>query len=347
LEKEICYQIYEDGTYLQFSMNYQRVVIQLLSLGITITENHSKKLSNKVYERAYKSLNFLYQCLQEENGKLPNYGSNDGALFFPLSNLDYRDYRPQLNNLHLILTGKPLFVDNNLAQEDSLWITSNNKIFSFEPLKKQMGIISFPIGGFYLIRDQNDFTMIRCGNHKDRPAQADNLHVDVWVKGENILRDSGTYKYNTDKKYSDYFMGTISHNTVTVDDKSQMYKGNRFIWFYWTQANYASLRETETHYIFDGEISCFRYINKNIRHKRTLMKLKSQNNWSVKDQINAKNTRQNWHFDSKIVPLLETEQKTIKKEFDSYDSPYYGNKTNQKSIYFEFENEISTKISIP
>ena len=30
-EKEIDYQIYKDGTYLQFSMNYQRVVVQLLT----------------------------------------------------------------------------------------------------------------------------------------------------------------------------------------------------------------------------------------------------------------------------------------------------------------------------
>jgi hypothetical protein len=81
-EKEIDYQIYDDGTYLQFSMNYHRVVIQLLSLGISVSEIKNKPFSKIVYNKAYKSLDFLYQCLQEENGKLPNYGSNDGALFF-------------------------------------------------------------------------------------------------------------------------------------------------------------------------------------------------------------------------------------------------------------------------
>ena len=37
-EEEIDYQIYNDGTFLQFSMNYHRVVVQLLSLGTALFE---------------------------------------------------------------------------------------------------------------------------------------------------------------------------------------------------------------------------------------------------------------------------------------------------------------------
>ena len=96
-EQEIANQIYEDGTFLQFSMNYHRVVIQLLTLGISLTEMQGKPFSEGVYKKAHKSLNFLYQCAQDETAHLPNYGANDGAWFFPLSDTDYRDFRPQLN----------------------------------------------------------------------------------------------------------------------------------------------------------------------------------------------------------------------------------------------------------
>ena len=37
-EKEIIYQIYEDGTFLQFSHNYNRVVIQLLTIALIFAE---------------------------------------------------------------------------------------------------------------------------------------------------------------------------------------------------------------------------------------------------------------------------------------------------------------------
>ena len=149
-------------------------------------------------------------------------------------------------------------------------LISKNKII------KQQGLISFPIGGYYLIREEDTFTFIRCGNHNDRPAHADNLHIDVWVKGINILRDSGSYKYNTERELLDYFTGTQSHNTVTVENYSQMLKGNRFIWYYWSQSKGAKLTETETDYLFEGTISAFRFLNPKATHYRKLLKKKSK-----------------------------------------------------------------------
>ena len=51
------------------------------------------------------------------------------------------------------------------------------------------------------------------------------MHIDIWVDGVNYFRDSGTYKYNTTEEYLNYFNGTSSHNTVSVDNKNQMLKG--------------------------------------------------------------------------------------------------------------------------
>ena len=81
-------------------MNYHRVVIQLLTWGIALAQRNGECFSEHVYQRAYQSVNFLYQCQELSNGYLPNYGSNDGALFFKLNDSDYRDYRPQLDALH-------------------------------------------------------------------------------------------------------------------------------------------------------------------------------------------------------------------------------------------------------
>src|SRR5690606_34962987 len=116
-----------------------------------------------------------------------------------LTESDYRDYRPQLNTLHYILTGKSLFYTPDVI-EDYKWVDGFTKENKFEPIEKIFGVQRFDVGGYYLCRINQYFTFIRCGNHKDRPAQADNLHIDIWDRGENILRDSGTYKYNTDSE---------------------------------------------------------------------------------------------------------------------------------------------------
>jgi len=351
-EQEVEYQIYEDGTFLQFSMNYHRVVVQLFSFGIALTELHNKKFSTIVYDRAAKSLDFLYQCLQEENGYLPNYGSNDGAVFFPLSSAEYRDYRPQLNTLHFVLYNQHLFNSKN-SREDSCWIKQKSKSIpnSNEIIQKKVGVISYPKGGYYLIRESDTFTFIRCGNYKDRPYQADNLHLDIWSNGVNLLRDSGTYKYNTEKKYQDYFMGTASHNTVMVENHSQMLKGSRFIWYYWTQSLLAGLTETDTEFIFKGKIAAFQFLRSDAFHKRTVIKKKNSKEWVVKDEVNGLNNFdkiQIWHHDESPVKFqaLEGNIEAVGNEFESYDSSYYGIMRKGRATAFKFDTEIRTKITI-
>ena len=95
-QNEIFYQVYDDGTFLQFSMNYHRVLIQLFTWAIQINKLNDLPFSDDVYIKAKKSLKFLLSCMNENNGMLPNYGANDGALFFKLGVQEFRDYRPQL-----------------------------------------------------------------------------------------------------------------------------------------------------------------------------------------------------------------------------------------------------------
>ncbi|WP_144959906.1 alginate lyase family protein [Gillisia sp. Hel_I_86] len=348
-EQEIPYQIYKDGTFLQFSMNYHRVVIQLFSLGIAVSEKHQKPFSSIIYERAYKSLNFLYQCVQEENGFVPNYGNNDGALFFPLSETAYRDYRPQLNTLHYLLSGENLYTSAQV-REDANWlipINLNTKLF--KPLKINFGALSFPNGGFYTLREKDSFTFVRCGNHKDRPAQADNLHLDIWYKGENVLRDSGTYKYNTKKEYQEYFSGTAGHNTVMIGNNSQMLKGSRFIWFYWSQANIAQWEVKDDQFIFTGEISAFKQLHPNIKHKRTIIKEKNSLIWKVKDEVNGNfeaECRQLWHLGSSESSIQLINKKAPPIEIPSYNSSFYGEMKKTKGLAFGFKNELTTTIKI-
>lgn len=345
LEQELDYQIYEDGTFLQFSMNYNRVLVQLLSLGIAITEKNNKPFSKNVYSKAYKTLNFLFQCLQKENGFLPNYGANDGALFFPLTDTTYRDYRPQLNTLHHLLTGEILF-ENKEIQEDSFWVLNNRSTQqNFKKLKQEIGAMSFDKGGYFICRTENSFTFVRCGSHKDRPSHADNLHIDIWVKGKNILRDSGTYKYNTDKEIVDYFAGTRGHNTVLVGNHSQMLKGTRFIWFYWSQCIAAKWTEDYDYYIFNGTIRAFRYLNIKAVHNRIVKISKRENHWFVRDKVvnlESFTKKQLWHFDDALVTFSSLEN-NYSNEL-SFNSSFYGQKETGKAIAISFKKEVETKI---
>jgi hypothetical protein len=290
-EQEIEYQIYPDGTFLQFSMNYHRVVVQLLTWAIRLSALNQESLSQVVIDRARASLHFLYNCMNLQDGFLPNYGANDGALFFPLNDCDFRDYRPQLQALSAVLGEKKI----GEGTEDVWWYgLTEQGGFTDEQVK----VASFPDGGYYLLREEDTFTFIRCGRHKDRPSQADNLHLDLWVNGKNFLRDGGSYKYNTDETSLRYFFGTASHNTIMLGDLDQMKKGGRFIWYYWSQALQAGWKEYDEYYEFIGAINAFRQIHSEIVHTRTVRKYKKCWKWEVIDEVEhctSLSIHQLWH----------------------------------------------------
>ena len=344
-EKEIDFQIEDDGSFIQDSMNYHRVVIQLLTYAISIADKYCEKFSDFVYEKAYKSVNFLYQCQEPTNGRLPNYGSNDGALFFPLSDADYRDYRPQLDALHKLLTGKSLYDE---LYEDTQWTASksvNREVF--QKIVKQYGIVKFEKSGYYMIREEETFTFLRCGLFKAN-GSTNQLHMDIWHKGENVIMDGGSYKYNTDINTIRYFAGTESHNTIMLGENDQMQKGPRFMWFYPPEVLSATIQENSVNYVFEGVVVAFKQLGDGITIRRKIKKIKGSEIWEITDAIeNAPidvQKRQLWHTKSDMVSF---DSDCEKNEKIGWFSDYYGVKEKNRQIEFTTkENRIVTKITI-
>ena len=356
-EKEILYQVYEDGTYVQYSHNYHRVVIQLMTIAFSLAKVNGEKFSAGVYERAKRSLEFLLSQCNDKNGQLPNYGANDGALFFPFNNCDQRDFRGQLNALYFYFSGKNIFSSED-HKEDANWIFGSHEMNAneYEISLPLSGIKSFNYGGFYSFRDGDDFTFVRCGNHPNRPSQADNLHIDIWHKGENMLHDCGSFKYNASDEELNYFMGTSSHNTIMLGDQNQMEKGARFIWYHWTSAEHARSQIKNSTWEFSGKIKAFGHLGKSISHERKITKEKGEAQWIVEDTINH-NTNlpavQLWHTLDKYINKLsfhaidEKGEELQKEIMDGWYSHTYGVKTPSKIIRFQSSGKtIKTKIRI-
>ncbi|MFK7747162.1 MAG: alginate lyase family protein [Kordia sp.] len=347
-EQEVAYQVYEDGTFLQFSMNYHRVVVQLLTWGIQLSRLNNEKFDPKVYDRAQKSLNFLDASLDPVSGKLPNYGSNDGALFFKLTNDDYRIYTSQLDDLRAVLNG---YTYNK--SESAHWYGIQPEL---KPYKASNTLNPFEKGGYYIIQDETTKTFIRCGKHKDRPFQSDNLHIDIWANGINYLRDSGSYKYNTTKEELAYFNGCEGHNTVSVGKADQMLKGSRFIWFYWVKKAAAKLQKKENAYEFDGNIKAFAQLGNNITHHRKVTKTASKNRWDIQDTVQNKKDHsiyQYWHvhpdYFDKVNIITKDDQGNILEPLveEKWFSGYYGIKEKSLRITFKTNrSSLNTSIEI-
>jgi hypothetical protein len=280
-ETEIAYQINDEGTFLQFSMNYHRVVIQLLSWALKLAELNGECWSDRLYDRARKSVTFLHACQDNISGWLPNYGHNDGALFFPLTECHFRDFRPQLTTLSRLLE-LDLGYGNGLWNEESAWLGIEER--SNITLASETSSV-FSKSGYYLLRDQCSITFLRCGSYQNRPFQADNLHLDIWVNGENILRDAGTYSYFSDEEGDGYFTGSAAHNTVILGNDDQMLQQTRFIWFHWVRNAKGNVREEAGFRIIEAEFEGFRHIGSGIIHKRKVTKTEGKLHWQIEDWL--------------------------------------------------------------
>ena len=92
----------------------------------------------------------------------------------------------------------------------------------------------FPQGGYAVFELPRGKAVFRCPRRfRHRPAHCDLLHLDLWHGGINLLRDSGTYSYNCQQPWQDYFKSTAAHNTIQFDDHDQMPKLTRFLFGKW------------------------------------------------------------------------------------------------------------------
>jgi len=237
LTKECARQFYSDGGYIQLSHNYHRVALQYLLLAIAFARSTGNQVHAQWLSALARSLDFLLAHQNPNDGRLPNYGSNDGALPMILSTCDFSDFRPTLQAASVACRGERAYKPGPW-DEEAAWLFGPQCLDL--PLRRPKSIsVSFGRVGFHVLRSKQEkasFAAFRCGSIRDRFSQIDMLHLDVFYKGENVLIDGGSYLYNGPPEWHNHFMETSSHNTVVVDGRDQMLHFRKFKCLYWTRA---------------------------------------------------------------------------------------------------------------
>src|SRR6185437_3929920 len=158
---------------------------------------------------------------------------------------DFSDMRPILQAASVLVRGERLY-EPGPWDEETAWFLGVRALDA--PLRKpRYRSISFSETGYHVLRgnDPRSFAAFRCGSLRDRFSQIDMLHLDVWWRGINVLADAGSFQYNGAPQWHEHFMGTRSHNTVTVDGRDQMLHHRQFKVLYWTKASLLGFVESD------------------------------------------------------------------------------------------------------
>src|SRR5690606_11166936 len=198
LESEVTRQIFEDGSYAQYSPNYQRVALHDVIWAVRLCEINNIPVAQTIYSKVEKAAAFLLEILDHESGCVPNHASNDSALVLPLNDLDPGDFRPVIQAAMYLVNQQFQYFDTIF--EDIHWLFSvTHELTASRKIELQSSnSFAAPDGGFYTLRSEDSWLMVRCTDHKSRPHHADQLHVDFWWRGINLCCDAGTYLYNGD-----------------------------------------------------------------------------------------------------------------------------------------------------
>jgi hypothetical protein len=226
LENRAARLIGPQGSFSQYSLNYHRVMLDTFCMA----EVWRRRLglpafTKRLQSSALTATEWLRHMVNPLNGDGPNVGANDGARLLQLTDTPYRDHRPTVQLAMALFAGKRAYAKPGTYDHASQWLGVDMPTEVAPPVGSYMA----DDGGFAMLRRGNAMAMLRYPRFRFRPSQADALHLDLWLGADNLLRDAGTYSYNTDPQWLNYFGGTASHNTVQFDGRDQMPRLSRFL----------------------------------------------------------------------------------------------------------------------
>ncbi len=287
-------QIAPDGTYIQQSTNYHRLMLQLalwvqliarLDAGVTSPQggatpplplaarlDGARAFPAASRTRLAAAARWLLALCDPVTGRVPNLGPNDGAYILPFTDCPFDDYRPVLQAAARAFLGASAF-EAGAWDEMSRWFGIENRESKIEyPIfdsRFSIPAISHP--------RLDSRVFLRAARFTGRPGHADQLHVDIWWRGLNVARDPGTYLYNADAPWDNALQSAFHHNTVTIDGRDQMTRAGRFLYVDRAQATVIESNRTRLTAEHDG------YRALGLVHRRTVGT--ADEGWLVVDEI--------------------------------------------------------------
>jgi hypothetical protein len=217
------------GEYAQHSTNYHRLMLQLVLWTNALIQNtdsgQTYRWPHPTKDAVTRSIHWLLALQDAETGRVPNLGANDGAYIFPFSTAPFEDYRPVLQ------AAARAFLEYDLPHgpwdEVSLWFGIPIEYRKYVQLPRYLGDQLY---------GKESWAYLRTAQFNTRPSHADQLHVDLWWRGQNMAQDAGTYLYNAPPPWDNSLTTALVHNTVVVNGRDQMTRAGRFLYLDWVNA---------------------------------------------------------------------------------------------------------------
>jgi hypothetical protein len=241
LEKEIIKQHSSGGINKEEAAEYIQFITDFFLLTFIIAEKTGNSFSAGYKQRLFKIFSYIYDLL-DCKGNFPKYGDEDDGRCFLL------DFDKSVNNFQSLMTSASILFNNpdfkfksNRFDRKNQFLFGNEGKNVFESIPEVIeteGSRFYVEEGHFMFRKRQDdkeiflhfdaaplgFLSIAAHGH------ADALSFTLNVDGQPVFVDPGTYTYHTAPEWRSYFIGTLAHNTIRVNNRDQAVNGGPTLW---------------------------------------------------------------------------------------------------------------------
>lgn len=241
-------QLETDGAYAQHSPTYQRLALHNLLWLLAVARHTGEPPPVGVTSAVTASTELLLRMLDVGTGRVPNLGNNDGSLLLDLSPCPIHDFRPVLVHA-AAATDRPTPIPPGPWDDEATWLGLRPRRDGAAPPG------SDPAGvAHHIHRGRRSHAVLRAGPLRHRPANADQLHVDVWIDGTAVASDPGSFRYTATAPWANPFVTERAHNLPSVPGAPQAELRTRFLWDHWTEARIIGRVREPDHDVTDAEL---------------------------------------------------------------------------------------------
>jgi hypothetical protein len=321
LEEQALLQNASDGVNREQAFYYHHEVADMMLLVWRYGEANGVSFSTAFRDRLEAMLEFIASVM-DVAGHVPMVGDADDAVMVRFSQ------KPDFCPYHsLLASGAVLFSRADFARkacafdDKSRWLLGDAAEQRFEALLQQDAKHplrrEFPEGGYFvlgsgldtpqeirLVADAGPLGYLGIAAH----GHADALAFTLSLGGHEFLVDPGTYTYQGDSPWRQYFRGTAAHNTVRIDGLDQSVSGGTFMWIDKARVRNVAFRTGDDEDVMIAEHDGYLRLKQPLLHRREIRLHKREARLTVTDDLLGEGSHEAewfWHFAEAIQVRLE------------------------------------------
>ena len=317
LEKEILKQNSVNGINKEEASEYIQFITDFFLLPLAVAEKYAIQFNETYKTYLHKICGYIINLL-DVKGEFAKYGDeDDGKVLVVSSNSHFNNFLSILISGAIIFKDRQFKIINNKFDFKNWLLWGNNGSNIYDTLEysnnelksafyKEEGHFIFrktykadPHKEIYMHFDAAPLGFLSIAAH----GHADALCVALSLDGNPILVDTGTYTYHTEKNWRKYFVSTIAHNTICIDNINQAQYIGPTMWLHHYDVEVLNAIQNAESEIVSARHSGYNKIN--CSHKRTVEFNLQKEIFTITDQVNVNNEShkifQPWHLHPEVI----------------------------------------------